>query len=75
MHPGRIVAADELDHIIPHDGDYDRFWDRGNWQGGCKTCHSTKTAREDGGFGHRRSSVEGGGVGQIPTTEPRQTAW
>ncbi|WP_232338165.1 MULTISPECIES: HNH endonuclease [Bordetella] len=28
------------------------FWDTSNWQGLCWSCHSIKTAREDGGFGH-----------------------
>ena len=40
-----------VDHIIPHKGDKVLFWDRSNWQPLCKTCHDTKTAREDGGFG------------------------
>jgi 5-methylcytosine-specific restriction protein A len=28
------------------------FWDQSNWQPLCHTCHSKKTAREDGGFGN-----------------------
>lgn len=47
-----IPKASEVDHIIPHKGDQDLFWDSDNWQGLCKPCHSRKTAREDGGFGH-----------------------
>jgi 5-methylcytosine-specific restriction protein A len=27
------------------------FWDSSNWQPLCHECHSSKTAREDGGFG------------------------
>ena len=50
-HPGVVVAAAELDHILPHGGDMVLFWQRSNWQGGCKSCHSVKTATEDGGFG------------------------
>lgn len=50
---GRVVAATDLDHIIPHRGDKGRFWDRTNWQGLCKAHHSAKTAREDRGFGNR----------------------
>ncbi|MFD2334756.1 HNH endonuclease signature motif containing protein [Cohnella sp. GCM10020058] len=49
---GRLTAATDLDHIKPHRGDMTLFWDRSNWQGLCKTCHSAKTAREDGGFGN-----------------------
>lgn len=29
---GLIVAADMVDHIVPHKGDMRLFWDRGNWQ-------------------------------------------
>jgi 5-methylcytosine-specific restriction protein A len=49
---GRIGVATDLDHIIPHKGDMQLFWDRANWQGLCKPHHSAKTAREDGGFGN-----------------------
>lgn len=48
---GRLTTATEVDHIIPHKGDRRLFWDRSNWQPLCHSCHSRKTAREDGGFG------------------------
>jgi 5-methylcytosine-specific restriction protein A len=48
---GRVTAANEVDHIRPHKGDQAMFWDSSNWQSLCKTCHSTKTAAEDGGYG------------------------
>lgn len=48
---GEIVAATEVDHKVPHRGDQQLFWDRNNWQPLCKSCHSHKTATEDGGFG------------------------
>lgn len=48
---GLVIAAREVDHIIPHKGDMDLFWDEENWQSLCHECHSVKTAREDGGFG------------------------
>lgn len=35
----------EVDHIVPHRGDYDLFFDRENLQGLCKTHHSRKTQR------------------------------
>jgi 5-methylcytosine-specific restriction enzyme A len=44
-------VATVVDHIIPHKGDMNLFWDRNNWQPLCKTCHDRKTATEDGGFG------------------------
>lgn len=45
-HGGRPVAATVVDHIVPHDGDYERFWDESNWRALCKPCHDRKTARE-----------------------------
>ena len=43
---GKVVLAEELDHIVPHRGDQALFWDRTNWQGLCRTHHAEKTARE-----------------------------
>ena len=47
----RPVAAEVVDHVIPHKGDMALFWDPDNWRGLCARCHNRKTAREDGGFG------------------------
>ncbi len=47
----KTVLATDVDHITPHNGDMDLFWDSSNWQSLCHSCHSVKTAREDGGFG------------------------
>jgi len=46
--------AEEVDHIIPHCGNWDLFTDLKNLQGLCHFHHSQKTAREDGGFGNCR---------------------
>ena len=51
---GLIVPATVVDHIKPHKGDKDLFWDRDNYQSLCKPCHDAKTAKEDGGFGNRQ---------------------
>jgi len=48
----RVAPATVVDHITPHRGDQDLFWDTKNWQSLCKPCHDKKTAREDGGFGN-----------------------
>jgi 5-methylcytosine-specific restriction enzyme A len=37
---GRVVAARHVDHIIPHKGDVHLFWDEGNIQSLCVTCHN-----------------------------------
>jgi 5-methylcytosine-specific restriction enzyme A len=41
------TVASVVDHIIPHRGDPDLFWDETNWQCLCKSCHDRKTATED----------------------------
>lgn len=46
------AAATEVDHVRPHRGDPDLFWDADNLQSLCKPCHSRKTVAEDGGLGH-----------------------
>ena len=50
---GKVEAATECDHIVPHKGDRNLFFDAKNLQSLCKKCHSIKTAAEDGGFGRR----------------------
>jgi 5-methylcytosine-specific restriction endonuclease McrA len=40
---GHIASATVIDHIIPHRGNQDLFWDRKNWQALCKSCHDAKT--------------------------------
>ncbi len=45
------MAATVVDHIVPHKGDQQLFWDTRNWQSMSKPCHDKKTAKEDGGFG------------------------
>ena len=51
-HAARVVAAQCVDHRVPHRGDMTLFWDSENWQPLCNACHGRKTALEDGGFGH-----------------------
>ena len=41
---GRRTPTQEIDHVIKHGGDADRFWNRRNLQGLCKACHTIKTA-------------------------------
>jgi 5-methylcytosine-specific restriction endonuclease McrA len=43
---GVVKAADCVDHIVPHKGDYERFWNDENWQALCVSCHARKTRRE-----------------------------
>ena len=57
-----VRGAEVVDHIVPHCGDMELFWDESNWQPLCAQCHNEKTAREDGGFGNtaRRAAVNSG---------------
>jgi len=48
-----VTAALVVDHIQPHKGNDDLFWDASNWQSLCEACHNLKTATEDGGFGNQ----------------------
>ncbi len=59
LHDERDEPATVTDHIIPHRGDMNLFWDSKNWQPLCKRCHDHKTAIEDGGFGNRRAFKQG----------------
>ena len=43
---GRIEPSTDVDHVIPHNGDADLFWDPQNLQGLCHSCHSVKTQGE-----------------------------
>lgn len=44
---GRYTQASVVDHIVPHRGSKELFWDRNNWQSLCKPCHDSKSGRED----------------------------
>lgn len=55
----RLTPATEVDHIKPHGGDRKLFWNKNNWQPLCKSCHSKKTAEEDGGFGNNPKPTRG----------------
>src|SRR5262245_5963722 len=45
---GQVRLELDIDHIVPHQGDAVRFWDRANLQALCHGCHSAKTRHEGG---------------------------
>lgn len=47
MRNGMTVAASVVDHITPHEGNQDLFWDRSNWQSLCAPCHSGVKQRQE----------------------------
>lgn len=42
---GKLTPTFAIDHIIPHRGDYDLFWDEDNHQPLCERHHNSKTRR------------------------------
>ncbi|GIU78816.1 MAG: hypothetical protein KatS3mg005_2054 [Bryobacteraceae bacterium] len=55
MAEGRHTPATEVDHIVPHRGDWFTFTDIDNLQPLCKSCHSRKTMAEMQGDTMRKS--------------------
>jgi 5-methylcytosine-specific restriction protein A len=51
-HEGRVVAATQVDHIIPHKMDMILFWSTDNHQALCASCGGFKSATEEGGRAH-----------------------
>ena len=51
---GIRTPANTVDHKIPHKGNRKLFFNQRNWQPLCRSCHSRKTASQDGGFGNVR---------------------
>ena len=55
---GMTVGATEVDHIVPiREGG--AHFDHDNLRSLCKSCHSKRTARDNGSFGRRRRKGEG----------------
>lgn len=48
----QVTPATVVDHVIPHRGDQQLFWDEDNWQALCKSHHDAKTITELGDSGH-----------------------
>lgn len=48
------APASTVDHIAPHRGDESLFWDEGNLQALCASCHSRKTLEENDFFRRKR---------------------
>lgn len=46
----RVTEATVCDHIVPHKGDEDMFFDYANTQSLCKPCHDQHKQREELGL-------------------------
>ena len=42
--------ATVVDHIKPHKGNEEIFWNQDNWQPLCASCHTKKTFKENNNF-------------------------
>lgn len=58
-----VEEAKVVDHIRPHKGDLDLFWDRDNLQPLCETCHSGRKQREELGQTHIAFGPDGWPMG------------
>lgn len=43
---GKKRIGNEVDHIVRHAGNRERFWAKENWQTLCRHCHAVKTSYE-----------------------------
>lgn len=57
METEKLTPAAVVDHIIPHKGNPELFWDTDNWQSLCTLHHNIKTVMEDGGFGRQKEEI------------------
>lgn len=62
MKQGKVVEATVCDHIVPHKGDIDAFWN-GERQSLCKTCHDSVKQREEAGRTIVSTGLDGWPVG------------
>ena len=42
----KLVPAYAVDHIVPHKGNKELFWNEDNWQSLCQVCHNRKSRYE-----------------------------
>jgi 5-methylcytosine-specific restriction endonuclease McrA len=42
---GRRMLASVVDHIVPHRGDQEKFWDKANHAALCANCHNSYKQR------------------------------
>lgn len=58
---GKLTPATVVDHITPHRGDHDLFWNEANWQPLCRPHHDSTKQREE-----RMGRIVGVGVDGRP---------
>lgn len=58
---GILTKSDIVDHIKPHKGNYELFWDKANHQALCKHCHDSYKQRLE-----KSGRIAGCGVNGVP---------
>ena len=64
---GRLTPANVVDHVRPHKGNQEWFWDQSNWESTCTHCHNVKT-RMEANLEHYGRTVVTGPPGSGKTT-------
>lgn len=76
---GRLTSVEHgghVDHIQAVTGPDDpQFWNPANHASRCISCHSRKTAQEDGGFGNAASDRPSKACGMDGTPSDRRHHW
>ena len=59
LEAGRTIAATDVDHIVPHKGDQQLFWDSSNWQALCDPdpCVATQASSKEKSEAGSRQSI------------------
>jgi len=66
---GRVTAATDVDHIEPHKGDEQKFWNQDNWQSLCGPHHDKDKRQEE------RSGYSTGFGSDGKPLDPKQPCW
>jgi len=71
---GQVVAANVVDHVQPHKGEHELFWDQNNWQPLC-TPHHNQTKQQEERRGYSNSVDKDGWPthAQHPSNKVRQS--
>lgn len=55
---GLIVACEVTDHVEPHKGDMDKFWNRRRWQGACAWHHNVVKQQLETMYAQGRATLD-----------------
>jgi hypothetical protein len=55
---GKVTIANVVDHVNPHRGDMEKFWN-GPFQSLCERCHNSHKQRQENGGGVMGCDIDG----------------